>query len=196
MKITILIVAGIIVIGLILYFIIIPVFVSTAPSPVVNANANKNVAVLPAANTNIQPPTNQPVLPPPAEVAPAAKQAAAARTIALSFAARLATYNNQNGLANLNDLQSVSTPAVWQYVNGDYRAGIVKSLPAAKTYYAKTSTVINVAMAPVSDTEVSAKVQLQSVESGAVTATNYVTLDLVLKNINGVWLVARLDWEK
>src|SRR5512133_561636 len=192
MKIILLVAGGVIMIGLIAYFIIVPVFTANAPAPA--ANANKNVGVIaPAANANSQPPVNSPV-PPPAEVAPAAKQAAAARSIALSFAARLGTYTNQNDLANLNDLQNISTAPVWKYINGDYRNSVLKTLPVGGSYYAMTSTVVNAALVPVSDAEMSAKVQLQRSETGSVVKVSYATLDLILKKVNDNWLVARLDW--
>jgi hypothetical protein len=195
-KITILIVVGLIVIGLIAYFVLAPVFFGNQPPAAKNVNTNKNVGtVRPAVNKPVvAPPVNVPL--PPAEVAPATVQASAARTVALTFAERAATYTNQNNLANLADLESMSTPAVWKYIMGDYRSGLIKSMPDAKSYYAVTATALNASLVPNSDTEVAAAVQMQRVESGSVTKTSYATMDLVLKKVNGVWLIARFDWAK
>ena len=103
------VIAGLIVIGLIVYFIIVPTITASLPT-----NANKPVtAALPVTNT---PPTvnaNLPNVPPPAEVTPETAQASTARTVAIAFAERFATYSNQNGLANLDNLEAISTPSVW-----------------------------------------------------------------------------------
>ena len=187
-----LIVGGLIVIGAIIYFIIAPVFKANAPAANVNINNNLNSS-LPVTG-NSQPVTNIP--PPPAEVAPEAKQASAARTIAITFAERFATYTNENGLVNLNDLEAISTPAVWSFIKGSYRTDLIKNLPDPKTYYAMTSTALNAKIAPISDTEVSAIVPMQRVESGTVSKTTYATLGLKLKKINDAWLVSWEEWEK
>ena len=188
------IVAGLIVIGLIVYFIILPVF--TAPAPAPNVNANKPAsASLP--DTNIQKPiTNTPVPPPPAEVAPEATQASSARTIAIAFAERFATYSNQNNLANLDNLEAISTPTVWSFIQGSYRTGLIKSMPKGSAYYAMTSTALNAKAAPISDTEDSATVLMQRVESGTVSKVAYATLDLKLKKVGDSCLVSWEQWEK
>jgi len=192
-KITILIIAGLIAIGLIIYFIILPIFPKAAPP--VNTNANQNInALVPFPNTNNQAPVTN--VPPPADASPAAVQASAARTVVLAFAERLATYTNQNDLSNFSDLEAFSTPAVWKYIIGEYREKLLKSMPDQKNYYAVTSSAINSNITPVSDTQVNAKILLQRVETGTVANTSYATLDLVLKKIGDDWLVARLDWEK
>jgi hypothetical protein len=187
-----LIAGGLIVIGAIIYFIIIPVFKTNAPAANVNVNNNLNSS-LPVTN-NSKPVTNIP--PPPAEVAPEAQAASAARTVALTFAERFATYTNQNGLINLNDLEAISTPAVWSFIKGSYKSDLLKTLPDPKDYYAMTSTALNAKIAPLSDTEMSATVPMQRVESGTVSKTTYATLDLKLKKINDVWLVSWEEWEK
>jgi len=192
-KIVILIIGGVIVIGLIVYFIIVPVFMTATPPPTkakVNNNLNSSLPI-----TNNHPPvTNTP--PPPAEAAPESKEASAAQTIARTFAERFATYNNQNGLANLNDLQAISTPAVWSYIQGGYRAGLVKSMPGSGSYYAVSATALSVKIVPVSDTEVSATVPMQLVESGSSSKVSYATLDLKLKKVDADWLVSWEQWEK
>jgi hypothetical protein len=188
------IVAGLIVIGLIVYFIIVPIF--TANAPTANVNVNKPVnASLP--NTNSQKPiTNTPVPPPPAEVAPEATQASSARTIAIAFAERFATYSNQNNLANLDNLEVISTPAVWSFIKGSYRNDLLKSMPKGSAYYAMTSTALNANVAPISATEDSATVMMQRVESGTASKVAYATLDLKLKKTGDSWLVSWEQWEK
>ncbi len=190
-KITLLLVGGLIVIGLIVYFIFVPLFPSGQPATNVNT---------PIANTNNQElNSNTPAavnVPPPAELSAEAKRAAAARIIAQTFAARLATYTNQNGLSNLSDLRTLATPAVWSYLDGEYRAALERSMPSAKDHYAVTSTAVNANVVVTSETEVSATVPLQKVESGAVSKTSYPTLDLKLKLINGAWLVSWMEWGK
>jgi hypothetical protein len=191
-KIVILIIGGVIVIGLIVYFIIVPVFKANVPAANVNVNNNLNSS-LPV--TNNQPPaTNTP--PPPAEVAPESKEASAAQTIARIFSERFATYSNQNGLANLNDLQAISTPAVWNYIQGGYRSEIVKSMPGSGSYYAVSATALSVKIVPISDTEVSATVPMQLIESGTSSKVSYATLNLKLKKVNDAWLVSWEEWEK
>jgi len=193
-KITILIVAGLIVIGLIVYFIIVPVFKANAPA---NVNVNKPANTSLPTTNNQQPTTNTPTPPPPpVEVTPEAKQASSARTVAIAFAERFATYSNQNDLANLDNLEAISTPAVWSFVNGSYRAGLVKTLPAASAYYAMVSTSLNAKVVPISDTEDSATVLMQRVESGTVSKVTYATLDLKLKKVGDAWLVSWEEWEK
>jgi hypothetical protein len=193
LKIIILAVVGIIVIGLIAYFIIIPALPGkgTAPKANVNAKVNSNLPL-----TNTQPTTNENVPPPPAEVPEITKQASSARTVALSFAGRFATYSNQNGLANLNDLEAISTPAVWNFIRGEYKKNLLKSLPPANTYYAMASTVLNAKITPISESEASATVAMQRVESGAVNKVSYETLNLKLKKIGENWLVSWEEWEK
>jgi len=192
-KITLLIIGGAVIIGLIVYFIIVPVF--TAVQPATNANANKNVnSSLPI--TNNQPPTVNKPVPPPADVAPEAQQAGSARTVAVAFAERFATYSNQNNLANLDNLKAISTPAVWSFIEGAYRADLLKSMPKGSAYYAMTSTALNAKAAPISDTEVSATVLMQRVESGTVSKVAYATLDLKLKKVGDSWLVSWEQWEK
>jgi|GEM_PF-1932881 len=194
-KITILIVAGLIVIGLIVYFIIVPVFKANAP--VANVNANKPATTSLPNTNNQQPRTNTPTPPPPpAEVTPEAKQASSARTVALAFAERFATYSNQNDLANLDTLQSISTPAVWSFIQGSYRTDLKKTLPPSSAYYAMTSTALNAKIASISDTEASADVSLQRAESGTVSKVSYATLDLKLKKAGDDWLVSYEEWEK
>jgi len=192
-KITLLIVGGVVVIGLIIYFIIVPVFTANAPAPSGNANNNLNSS-LPATN-NSKPVTNTPP-PPPAEAAPEVQAASAAQTIARTFAERFATYTNRNGLVNLNDLEMISTPAVWSFIQGGYKTDLLKTLPSASSYYAMTSTALNVHVAPMSDDEISATVPMQRVESGSVSKTTYATLDLKLKKVGDAWLVSWEEWEK
>ena len=189
-KITLLIVGGVIAIGFIVYFIFGPLFTGGQPA-VGNNNQNTNAPVL--TTNNSQPATN---IPPPAELSATAKQAAAARTIAQTFAVRLATYTNQNGLSNLSDLRSLATPAVWSYLDGDYRAALIKTLPPKSDYYAVTGTAVNATIAMASDTEAAATVPMQKVETGAASKTSYVALDLKLKLVDGAWLVSWLEWEK
>lgn len=192
-KLTILIIAGVIVIGLIVYFFIIPAFKAVAPATNSNANNNLNSSL---PNTNSQPAINKPVAPPPSETTEESKVSSAARTVALAFAERFATYSNRNDLANLNDLEAISTPAVWKFIQGGYRDELKKSMPAGDEYYAMTSTALNANITIVSDTELSAKVPMQRVESGSVEKTTYATLDLKLKKVNDAWLVSWEEWEK
>ncbi len=185
------VIAGLIVIGLIIYFIIAPVITQNLPK-----NANKPVtAALPTTNTPAVI-ANVPNVPPPAEVTPTTAQAGTARTIAIAFAERFATYSNQNGLANLDNLEAVSTPAVWSFIKGSYRSDLLKSMPKASLYYAMTSTALNANVALVSATEASAKVMMQRVESGTVSKVAYGTLDLKLKKVGDAWLVSWEEWEK
>jgi hypothetical protein len=191
-KIIILIIGGLIVIGLVVYFIIIPALPAGTPSPKTNVNAKVN-SNLPLTNT--QPLVNNNV-PPPAEVPEETKQVSSAKTVALSFAGRFATYSNQNGLANLGDLEAISTPAVWKYIQGDFKKNLLKTLPPASSYYAMTSTVLNTKVVPTSETEANASVSMQRVESGTVNKVSYGTLDLKLKKVGDSWLVSWEDWEK
>jgi len=190
-KITMVVIAGLIVIGLIVYFIIVPTITASLP-----ANVNKPVtAALPAANTPVVN-ANLPNVPPPAEVTPETAQASTARTVAIAFAERFATYSNQNNLANLDNLQAVSTPAVWSFIKGGYRSDLLKTMPKASSYYAMTSTALNASVSPVSATEANAKVMMQRVESGTSSKVAYGTLDLKLKKVGDAWLVAWEEWEK
>jgi hypothetical protein len=186
------VIAGLIVIGLIVYFIIVPTITASLPT-----NANKPVtAALPVTNT---PPTvnaNLPNVPPPAEVTPETAQASTARTVAIAFAERFATYSNQNGLANLDNLEAISTPSVWSFIKGGYRSDLLKTMPKASSYYAMTSTALNANVSPVSATEVNATVMMQRVESGTSSKVAYGTLDLKLKKVGEAWLVSWEEWEK
>ncbi len=193
-KIIILIVAGLLAIALIVYFIIWPTIPHNATPTNVNAG-NQIKPISPAVNVNA-PKTPSVKTVPPTEVLPATKQTSAARTVTLAFAERLATYTNQNNFSNFADLEAFGTPAVWKYINGEYRASLVKQMPPAASYYAVTASAINSSVSTVSANEVDAKVLLRRVETGAVKNTSYATLDLVLKKIDGNWLVARFDWEK
>ena len=194
MKIIILIMAGVVAIGAIVYFVIVPLFVGT-PAPVTPVNTNA-VSLPPAnANTNVNaPPANVP--PPPAEVSPETQQASAARSVARTFAERLDTYSNRNGLINLNDLQTLSTPAVWKYIDGEYRAGLLKSLPDAKSYYSVTSTAMSINATTSTADQIDVTVQMQRVEAGTVSKISYVVLNLKLKNVNNIWVVSWLEWAK
>jgi hypothetical protein len=189
-KITLLIVGGVMAIGLIVYFVFVPLFYTGQPTAS-NNDQNTNVPVL--ATNNSQPATN---IPAPAEVSATVKQTAAARIIAQTFAVRLATYTNQNGLSNLSDLRTLVTPAVWSYLDGEYRTTLAKTLPPKNDYYAATGTAVNVTIAMASDTEATATVTLQKVETGSVSKTSYVTLNLKLKLVQGAWLVSWLEWGK
>jgi hypothetical protein len=195
LKIILLILGGIVAIGAIVYFIVFPLFNGQAPAPV-NTNGNVNASLPASTNTNNQQPANVNSPPPPAAVSPETQQVSAAKSVARTFAERLDTYTNQNGLINLSDLQAISTPAVWKYIDGDYRAGLVKAMSGIKAYYSVTSTAMNVKIAAATDDQADASVQMQRVESGAVSKTSYIALDLKLKNIDGQWLVSWLEWEK
>lgn len=190
-KITILMTGGVIVIGLIVYLVFVPLFINDQSRTNTNQNANINT---PIANVPVVIPANLP--PPPAEVSDETKTLAAAKTIAQTFAVRLATYSNQNNLRNLDDLRTISTPAVWSYLDNDYRDTLKKSMPPADEYYGVTSTAASVNVTMVNEGEVKAVVPMQKAESGAVSKTSYVTLDMKLKNVNGSWLVTWLEWEK
>ena len=186
------VIAGLIVIGLIIYFIIVPTVTASLP-----VNVNKPVtAALPVTNTPPAVNANVPNVPPPAEVTPETAQASTARTIAIAFAERFATYSNQNDLANLDNLENITTPAVWSFIKGGYRSSLLKTMPKASSYYAMTSTTLNANVSPVSATEVSAKVMMQRVESGAVSKVAYATLDLKLTKTGDNWLVSWEQWEK
>lgn len=194
-KIAILIVAGLIVIGLIFFFIILPVLKTAAPAPKTNNNANLGGDLL--VNRNAPRQTNVPSnVPPPTEAPDATKAAAAARTIATAFAERLGTYDNRHDLINIDDLRTISTSAVWKYLDGEYRKSVAKTLPDPKDYYAMTSTAIRTDLVTADDSNVSAVVQMQRVESGSVTKVSFASLELSLKKVDGNWLVARLDWQK
>ncbi len=194
-KIIILTVAGLIAIGLIFFFLILPLFPKASPQETAS-DANVN-AGLPAANANAnvnaKPAANAPL---PAEVAPEVKLASSARSVARTFAERIDTYTNRNGLANLDDLESISTSAVWKYIDGEYRKGLLKAMPAGNAYYSVVSTAMNVNVAAESANEMNAKVGLQRVESGAVSKTTYPTLDMKLKKSGEEWVVSWLEWEK
>lgn len=191
-KIFMVIIAGLILIGLIIYFIIAPVITANLPP----ANANKPAAAsLPKTNT--PPAAKVPVVvPPPANVPPETAQAATVRTIAIAFAERFATYSNQNGLANLDNLEAISTPAVWSYIKTSYRPGLLKTLPPASTYYAVTAKTLNARVTSISDAEIGATVSMQLAESGTSKKVTYGTLDLKLKKIGDNWLVSWEEWEK
>jgi hypothetical protein len=191
-KITILIAIGIIAIGAILYFIILPLF-SGSPNPATNANANVG---LPLTNAPAKTPNINVNAPLPAAVSPEVEAASSARSVARTFAERLDTYTNRNGLVNLDDLRAISTPAVWKYLDSDYRKELAKAMPADKAYYSVVSTAMNVSFSVASADEMTAKVGLQRVESGAVSKTSYPTLDLKLRKDNDGWLVSWLEWEK
>lgn len=196
LKIIMLAIAGLAAIGAIVYFVIVPLF-SSAPAPA--TAVNNNVPVAPPVNANANanvntPPANVP--PPPATVSPETQQASAARSVARTFAERLDTYSNRNGLINLNDLQALSTPAVWKYIDGEYRASLLKSLPDAKTYYSVTSTAMSINTTSSAADQVDATIQMQRVEAGTVSKISYVVLNLKLKNVDNAWLVSWLEWAK
>lgn len=189
-----LIIAGIAAIGAIVYFVIVPLFTGS-PAPV--APVNTNTQPLPATNANAN--VNAPlanVPPPPAAVSPETQQASAARSVARTFAERLDTYSNRNGLINLNDLQTLSTPAVWKYIDGEYRAGLLKSLPDAKSYYSVTSTAMSINATSSTADQIDVVVQMQRVEAGTASKVSYVVLSLKLKNIDNTWVVSWLEWAK
>jgi hypothetical protein len=192
-KIIILIIIGVIAIGLIFYFIILPLFPRSAPSA---SDANTNInASLPAANANANKNANVNA-PLPAAVLPEVQLVSSARSVARTFAERLDTYTNRNGLSNLADLKTISTPAAWKYLDDEYRTALIAAMPVGKDYYGVVSTAMNVNVALDSSGGIDAKVGLQRVESGAVSKTSYPTLDLKLKKVGDEWLVSWLDWEK
>jgi len=194
-KIILLIIGGLVLIGLIVYFIVLPVFFSAQPAVKANANTNLNTG-LKTSNTPLN--TNKPVtnVPLPKETEPVVQQAGAVRTIAITFAERLSTFTNQNNLSNLNDLKEITTPAVWKYISGEYKSGLLKNMPDSKTYYAVDGTALNTSIVPVNDEQVNATIQIQRSETGVVSQITYATLNLLLKKVDGAWIVARLDWGK
>jgi hypothetical protein len=191
LKITILIIGGVIAIALIAYFVIFPIFKGNeTPGPAQNANAGLPSGSLTNASQEPEKPENPP---PPSEVAPEVEQASVARSVALTFAERIGTYTSDNGFANLADLKDISTSAVWKYIDGEYRGSLSKALPLG--YYRVTSKAMNADVSLISDTEVSAVVQVQKTESGEASNTSYTVLDLKLKNSDGRWLVSWMEWE-
>lgn len=191
LKIVILIIGGLIAIAAIAYFVFLPFFKGSEKTP--GANANLPSGALTNANAPAAPKNaNNP--PPPSSVDPEVEQISVARSVARTFAERLGTYTSDNGLTNLTDLKDISTSAVWKYIDGEYRRGIMKSLPASG-YYSVVCTAMKTEVVPSGDNEVSARVSMQKAESGAVTGTSYITLNLKLKDIDGFWVVSWLEWE-
>ena len=184
-KIIILIIVGIVAIGLIIYFIILPAFPASAPAT--NANTNTN-ALVPLPNINAPKPAAN-IPPPPKEVTPATGQSAATRR---------SCWLSPNAWP-LTPIRTTfpTSPTCRRFHArrlGNTSSAIIarvcsNSIPDAKTYYAVASSAVNSSISPVNDTEVNAKVLLQRAETGAVAKTSYATLDLVLKKIGDSWLV-------
>jgi len=194
-KIIILIIVGLAAIGVIFYFIILPIFPkSAAPSANVNANIG---AALPLANVNANANANSNINAPlPVEVSPEVQQLSTARSVVRTFAERLDTYTNRNNLVNISDLKTISTSAVWKYLDGEYRSKLIAAMPAGKDFYSVVSTALNVNVSMDLEGEMNAKVGMQRVESGAISKTSYPVLDLKLKKVGEEWLVSWLEWEK
>ncbi len=191
-KIILLAVCGAIALAAIFYFIFLPLFVAKTPEgagPDANLPASglSNAPSAAAAGTENNPP-------PPKEVSPVVDQVSAARSVTRTFAERLGTYTSDNGLVNLEDLRSISTPAVWKYVDGEYRKSVIAGMPKTG-YYSVTATVMNANVVAVSETEANATVLMQKVESGAVSATSYPVLELKLRKAEGGWAVSWLEWK-
>lgn len=200
-KIIILVIAGVVAIALIAYFVFVPLFWGGEIKQAINSNTNAGSGVMaPAGGVNTPAVTYAPEdisknPPPPVEVSDQTKQAGTARTIAKDFAERLGTFSNQNDLLNIKDLETISTPAVYKYLSGEYRSGLLKNMPPAKDYYGATATAMSVNLAPSGTGEFSGKVQLQKVESGVVSQTSYAVLGLKLKASGDSWVVSWLQWE-
>jgi hypothetical protein len=194
-KIIALVAAGIIAIGLIFYFVIWPIIPKSAPAPVLNTNAPS--AALPVINANVPPPaTPAENVPPPAEISGETADAATVRTTAAVFAERLASYSNQNGLKNLDDLKTISTAAVWKYLDGEYRQEILKTMPPLTDYYGVTAKAIRVSSSAAGDGVADATVELQKSEAGTINNVTAVTLRLKLKKTESGWVVTWLEWQK
>jgi len=196
-KIIILAVLGLIAIGLISFFIFWPLIKSSnSPSAAnVNAKGNSNAA-LGVGNENINANGEANAPPLSAVVLPETKRLTAARTIAKTFAERVATYSNQNNFANLDDLGLISTPAVYKYLQGDYKKSLLKALPVGSGYYAVTATATKITLAPIKDGQLGGSVQLQEVQEGLVSKTAYAVLDVKLNQVGDSWVVSYLEWEK
>ncbi len=195
-KIIILIVGGVIVIGIILFFVFRPQ-PGAVPTPAANTNAPRGGLPGTPGATGL-PGTEVPTAPTPTpapELTGIAKDRSIVQNLSTTFAERLGSYSNQGGLTNLNDLETVSTPEVYAYLQGTYRAGIEKKLPPADSYYGVMATVISVNFNDLDESSARVDVQLQNAESGTMTKTTYATLALRFTKQNDTWLVSRLDWK-
>jgi len=172
--------------------ILVYLFWPSGPKPAANTNANQPanaLPVTPTASVN----ANVPSAPRPAS--DAEKAATLPKTIAISFAERVDSYSSQSGLKNLDDVALLVTADTWKFINGDYRARLVKTFPPKNAYLGVSAHVVSVKQVSFDGKSADYLLSMQEVWSGTMTVTKYPTMEITLEKDGDNWLVNNFKWQ-
>jgi hypothetical protein len=194
-KIIIVIVGGLVLIGGIIWFIVAQFYTPSAPAPVANTNTNAPAGSLGSSTGTPNGGTTVLTPPPvPAQAPVATVDRTAVQLLAVNFAERVGSYSNQSDFSNFADLEPVVSAEVYSYMQGDYRAGLAKTLPPSTDYYGVTAKVVDVTALDNDDQTGEATLSVQRTESGTVTKTGYAILELKVSKTTAGWIVSNFKW--
>ena len=170
--------------------ILVYLFWPSGPKPAANVNANRpGSALAPSPAANVNAPS------PPRPASEAEKAATLPKTIAVSFAERIDSYSSQSGLKNLDDVALLVTPATWNFINGDYRARLIKTFPPKNAYLGVSARVVSAKQVSFDGQSADYLLGMQEVWSGATAATKYPTMEVTLEKDGDNWLVNNFKWQ-
>ncbi len=194
------------IIAAIIYLVL--VYFQAPPSTVVNTNNNNlnQIAVLPNGQTIMPSEFNQPdsevLLDLGGNVETEATQQNQANVlfVAQAFAERFGSYSNQSNYMNLDDLQSLMTTSMNNWVQQTYKDQLQKQNPNINTYYALETKAISSEVISLDETTGKAEIRIKTQRQEFKNDINnprifYQDIILNLVKQNDVWKVDGAFWQ-